>query len=130
MVTRAPQPRRDFEAYLAQRPPAVRALAEDVVALVLAEVPNAEARMNYGCPFFYLGGVPFAYVSASRGRVLLGFVRGADIDDPTGRLRGTGRSSIRRAELPAGEPVPRTAANAWLRQAARLAAAEAAASER
>lgn len=47
--------------------------------------------MHDGCPVVCVADAPFGYVNAFRAHVNVGFFRGAELDDPTGLLEGTGR---------------------------------------
>lgn len=44
-----------------------------------------------GCPTACVGDAAFAYVSAFRAHVNVGFFRGAELEDPAGLLEGTGK---------------------------------------
>lgn len=115
----------DVDRALARAAPPVRALAARLRALVHAEVPAATEALAYGCPFFLVGGVRFAYVSPARGHVTFGLVRGADVREADGVLEGTGRSGVRSARFVPGEALPERPLRKALHAAARLAAAEA-----
>jgi hypothetical protein len=47
--------------------------------------------MHDGCPVARVGDAPFGYVNVFKAHVSVGFLLGAELDDPTGLLRGTGR---------------------------------------
>ena len=108
------------DAFLAKRPLPARVLCGELRALVHATAKDAREGISYGVPFFFAEDVPFCYLSPAKTHVTLGFPMGASIDDPSGRLVGTGKSPIRKVALGLEEPVPREA-RAWVEQASRIA---------
>lgn len=52
---------------------------------------NVLEVLHDGFPYVCLGDVPFAYVNAFTAHANVGFVYGAELDDPAGLLEGTGR---------------------------------------
>ena len=47
--------------------------------------------MHDGCPVACVGDAPFGYVNVFRAHVNVGFFTGAELNDPTGLLEGSGR---------------------------------------
>ena len=47
--------------------------------------------MHDGCPVACVGDAPFGYVNVFRAHVNVGFFNGAELNDPTGSLEGSGR---------------------------------------
>jgi hypothetical protein len=47
--------------------------------------------MHDGCPVACVGDAPFGYVNVFNTHVSVGFFLGAELNDPTGLLEGTGR---------------------------------------
>jgi hypothetical protein len=47
--------------------------------------------MHDGCPVACVGDTPFGYVNVFKAHVNVGFFLGAELNDPTGSLEGTGR---------------------------------------
>jgi hypothetical protein len=47
--------------------------------------------MHDGCPVACVGDAPFGYVNVFKAHVNVGFSLGAELNDPTGLLEGTGR---------------------------------------
>jgi hypothetical protein len=47
--------------------------------------------MHDGCPVACVGDAPFGYVNVFKAHVNVGFFLGAELNDPTGLLEGTGR---------------------------------------
>lgn len=52
---------------------------------------DVRERMHDGCPSASVGDTPIGYVNVSKAHVRVGFFLGAELDDPTGLLEGTGR---------------------------------------
>jgi hypothetical protein len=71
----------------------MRACGDDVLEL-----------MHDGCPVVCVEDAPFAYVNVFKSHTNVGFFHGADLDDPTRLLEGTGKS-MRHVKLkPGREP--------------------------
>ena len=64
--------------------------------------------LHDGMPTACVAGAAFAYVDAFRAHVNVGFFRGAEIADPDGLLKGTGRL-MRHVKLTASDDVDGTA---------------------
>lgn len=105
--------------YYARLAGPVRDVALELDALARASLPRVRVGMKWAVPFYSLRG-PVCYVSAAKKHVTFGLVQGADVPDASGRLVGTGKSPIRKAVFPAGEPVPKSLVRGWLRGAKRL----------
>jgi len=60
--------------------------------------------LHDGCPVVCVEDAPFAYVNAFKAHINVGFFHGADLDDPSGILQGTGKS-MRHVKLMRGECV-------------------------
>ena len=93
--------------FLAAFTPEIRHLALAARAAVLQVAPDAselayDAYNAVALAFTFSGRYKhaFAHVAAYAGHVNLGFNRGADLPDPAGRLRGTGKA-IRHVRLTA-----------------------------
>jgi hypothetical protein len=97
------------EEILAPLPREVRALAEEVRALVRGHVPGAGER---GYPVWRGIGYHdpqsgyFCGIFPNRGEVRLGFEHGASLRDPAGLLTGTGKR-VRYVVLRPGALLPR-----------------------
>lgn len=100
--------------YVARQPSPMREVAERLVALVDAELPEAEGVLWHGHPVWRLGGEPAVLVKAYPKHVTLGFWRGQAIDGP---LTAAGNQEMASVKV-TGE-VPADAAD-WLRQARTL----------
>lgn len=69
----------------------IRACGEDVQEL-----------MHDGCPTACVDDAAFAYVNVFKTHTNVGFFHGADLEDPTGLLEGTGKH-MRHVKVRAGE---------------------------
>ena len=105
--------------YYARLPGPVRDVALDLDALARAALPRVRVGIKWSVPFYSLRG-PVCYVSAAKKHVTFGLVQGIDVRDASGCLVGTGKSPIRKAVFPVGEPVPKALVRGWLRDAKRL----------
>lgn len=47
--------------------------------------------LHYGCPVACVADAPFGYVNTFKAHVNVGFFFGAELEDPTGLLEGSGR---------------------------------------
>lgn len=106
-------------AYIAKLEPPQRDLTAALCTLVAAELPDGEGVVWHGHPVWRLGGAPVVLVKAYPRHVTLGFWRGQEIAEPTGRLvpGARGMASIR---LHGRDELDRATFAAWLREAAEL----------
>jgi hypothetical protein len=93
-----PPPRREYLEFLSAYEPGITALALGVRALVLSEAPaavellyDAYSAVSAGYSFTGRPGEAFIHIAAYAQWVNLGFNRGAELDDPDGVLKGSGR---------------------------------------
>ena len=99
------------EDILAPFPGEVRALADEVLALVRAAVPTAEERAYpvwRGIGYRDAQSGYFCGIFPNRKEVRLGFEHGVSLPDPDGLLTGSGRR-VRYLVLRPGGEVPRDA---------------------
>jgi hypothetical protein len=122
-VERSPRDKA-VDAFIAKLPKTSAKACTRLRALVHEEVPEAREAIYWGVPFFF-GKTPFAYISPGKKHVTLGFTMGAKIDDPSGSLKGTGRTTVRKANLHPGYPLPEADVRLWLRKAAAIDRAQA-----
>jgi len=109
-----------FNGYIAKRSAPVRALLEDLRALVHETLPEAVEGFKWGAPVFdNAHGVTVVYLYGGKDHANLGFVRGAELDDPAKRLKGGGKAGRHVQVLP-GAKIPKAALAALLRQCAGL----------
>ena len=57
--------------------------------IILEAAPDAMESIKWAQPVYEVNG-PFCYIKAFKKSVNFGFWRGIDLDDPSGRLQGTG----------------------------------------
>jgi hypothetical protein len=66
--------------------------------------PDIRELMHDGCPVACVDDIALGYVNAFATHVNVGFFLGAELDDPSGLLQGTGKR-MRHVKLRAGEPI-------------------------
>ena len=66
--------------------------------------PDVREAMHDDCPVACVGDVAFGYVNAFTSHVNVGFFHGADLDDATGLLEGTGKNMRHIKLRPEGMP--------------------------
>jgi hypothetical protein len=80
--------------------------------------PSATSTIKWAQPVWESNG-PFAYIKAFSRSVNIGFWRGAQLDDPAGRLEGEG-DRMKHLSLREGDPVDEAELSAFVRQAVEL----------
>lgn len=109
-----------FDGYIAERSEPVRAVLEDLRALVHEALPEVSEGYKWGAPVFdNAQGVTVVYLYGGKDHANLGFVRGAELDDPGNILKGGGKAG-RHVQVFPGGVIPRTALAALLRQCAGM----------
>lgn len=85
--------RRDpaVDRWLAEQPPELGALARAWFKRMRACGRDVREVIHDDCPTACVGDAAFAYVDAFSAHVNVGFFRGAELDDPSGLLQGTGK---------------------------------------
>ena len=123
-----PPPRREYLEFLSVYEPRITQLALAVRTLVLSEAPEAVELIydayNAVAAGYSFTGRPsdaFIHIAAYASWVNLGFNHGADLDDPGGLLRGTGRQ-VRHIRIAEAGDVRKPAIRAFIRDAIRRAA--------
>ncbi len=107
----------DVDAYIADQSEPQRAIL-DAVRRFIKQDPDIVEGIAWGVPCYFRNG-PFCYTSAAKTHVTLGWFRGIEINDPTGRLTGTGKSPVAKTTIKVGEGLP-DGIDAWFEQALRL----------
>lgn len=92
------------DVWLAARPEALRSLARDWFARMRSCGDDVVVLMHDGCPVACIGDVPFGQVNCFTHHVNIGFFRGAELEDPAGLLKGSGRL-MRHVKLRPDQPV-------------------------
>ena len=79
--------------YIAARSEPVRAMLENLRALVRATLPDMAEAMKYGAPMYSgADGAPRIYLHGGKDHAHLGIIGGDTLDDPDGLLEGHGGS--------------------------------------
>jgi hypothetical protein len=89
-----------------------------VRAVILEAAPAARESIKWAQPVYESDG-PFAYIKAFPATVNFGFWRGAELDDPDGRLIGDG-DRMRHVKLTAATDVDTETFGRWVREAVEL----------
>ncbi len=117
MVRPMPKAPPTIAEYIAARPTPVRQVLEALQTLLIATLPEAEAKMAWGAPVWCNpAGEPVIYLYGGKTHAHLGFVQGAALDDPEGLLKGAGKTG-RHVKLVPGKPWSEAALCALIRQA-------------
>lgn len=120
-----PQPRADFGApvdgFFAKQPAHLRPIVDGLRRLVEEVVPNAEASLKWGMPFYSLDGAMLCAIGAHKAHVNL-ILSGppGTFSDPEGLLVGDGKTG-RHLKLVSIDELPHTAVKGWLKAAVSLA---------
>ena len=85
-----------------------------------ATLPEVTEGMKWGAPV-YIGrdGEPLVYLYGGKDHANLGFLRGAELNDPDELLGGRGKAT-RTVKIYASDEIPRKEIRNLLRQSARL----------
>lgn len=113
----------EVAALLAGFPPPIRAIAADLRAAILSEVPHAAERVRPGwrsLNYHDEGAGFFAAIFPYEDHAGVVFERGAALNDPDGLLEGNQRQ-IRWLRVRPGERIPSAGLARLLRQALLLA---------
>ena len=109
------------EGFFAKQPPQLRAIVDELRALVEAAAPDATAVLKWGMPFFTLDGETLCAIAAFKSHVNL-ILPGppGTYADPEGRLEGDGKTG-KHLKLRGIDDLPRATVRGWLRTAAARA---------
>lgn len=106
--------------YISARLPPVRATLEILRSLIHSALPGAVESMKWGAPVFSnAGGEVVIYLYGGKDHANLGFVRGVELEDPEGLLKGHGKSG-RHIKLYPNQDIPEAAMKALVKQCAAL----------
>jgi hypothetical protein len=108
---------KSVDDYVAQHSDWRREVLESVREAIRSAAPEARESIKWAQPVYESNG-PFAYFRAFQRSVNVGFWRGAQLDDPDGRLEGGDR--MRHMTIREGEPVDRDLIRGWVTQAMEL----------
>jgi hypothetical protein len=112
--------RRDpaVDAWLRERPGELGAIARTWFTHFRACGDDVRELIHDGCPVACVEDVAFGYVNAFKARVNVGFFFGAELEDPTGLLEGSGKR-MRHVKLRPGREPDTTALRALIEAAYR-----------
>ncbi len=110
-----------IDGFFAKQPPQLRAILDELRALIEAAAPDASATLKWGMPFFTRGDEMMCAIAAFKSHVNL-ILPGppGTYADPGGRLEGDGKTG-KHLKLRALAELPRATVRGWLRTAAARA---------
>ena len=111
--------RDDFGAstdrYFAQQPPEKRALLEELRALVLKGVPDAQSSLKWGVPFYQRDGKSICSLAAFKEHVGINFFAPPSVlVDPKKKLEGGGKT-MRMLKVRSAEDIDSASIQRWLK---------------
>lgn len=106
----------EVERWFMTQPPGLGDRAERWFNALRTCGPDVRELLHDGWPTACVEDAAFAYASVHAAHVNIGFYRGADLPDPAGLLRGSGKR-VRHVKLPAGEEVDEKALEALIQAA-------------
>jgi hypothetical protein len=109
------------DGFFAKQPPHLRALLDQLRALIEEAAPEATSSIKWGMPFYLAGGQTVCALAAFKAHVNL-ILPGppGTFADPAGLLEGDGKTG-RHLKLRALAELPRAAVRGWLQIAAARA---------
>ena len=102
-----------IDVWLNDQPPELGAIARRWFQRMRACGNDVRELMHDGCPVACVGDAPFGYVNVFRAHVNVGFFLGAELEDPLGLLKGSGRR-MRHIKLRPEDEVKIAALNALI----------------
>jgi hypothetical protein len=124
-ATSKPAPRADYgkpiDGFFARQPAALRAILEELRALIEEAAPDASSSLKWGMPFYTMGDTMMCALAGHKSHVNL-ILSGppGTYADPEGLLTGDGKTG-RHLKLTSLDQLPHNAVRGWLRTAAELA---------
>ena len=104
------------DEWFAKQPPPLRAIAEELRALVEECLPGAAGALKWGMPFYTLDGTMVCAITAHKAHVNLILAGDPEsFDDPGGLLEGGGKTG-RHLKVRTLDELPRAAVVRWLRR--------------
>jgi hypothetical protein len=107
------------DAFIKRYPKRTADAMQRLRAIVHEEVEGAEEAIYWGVPFFFRH-TPFCYLSPSKRHITVGFTMGGTFKRTWPALKGTGKTTVRKAALHPGYALPEDDIRAWLREAAAI----------
>jgi hypothetical protein len=120
-------PRKDLGApvdgFFAKQPPQLRALLDQLQAMIAEAAPEATAATKWGMPFYSVGANTLCALAAFKAHINL-ILPGppGTYADPNGLLEGDGKTG-KHLKLRPTDTLPRAAVRGWLQTAAARARA-------
>ncbi|HET7505871.1 MAG TPA: DUF1801 domain-containing protein [Kofleriaceae bacterium] len=110
-----------IKSFFARQPAPLRAILEQLRALIEETAPDASSSLKWGMPFFMIGDTMMCALAGHKAHVNL-ILSGppGTYTDPEGLLAGGGKTG-RHLKLTRLEDLPHDAVRGWLRTAAELA---------
>lgn len=105
-----------IDEYRTTVPASLTSVADTLRDLLDNELAGAEGTVWHGHPVWRIGATPVAGFKAHRSSVTLMLWRGAEIDDPTGRLQRSGSATLATVKLAGTDDIDTPAVRSWLRQ--------------
>jgi hypothetical protein len=106
------------EGYVAALDEELAEAARRLRQLIASAAPSATESFKWGQPVYEESG-PFCYFKATGEHLTLGFWRGAELDDPDGRLEGDG-DRMKHIKIRSADDIEEDAVADWVRQAVDL----------
>jgi hypothetical protein len=115
---------KSIDPFFAKQPPVLRAILDELRALLRDAVPAAAGSIKWGMPFFTLDGEMMCAFGAHKSHVNL-ILAGppSSFADPKGLLEGEGKTG-RHLEIASADQIPRAQVKAWMKTAAKNARAK------
>ncbi len=109
----------DVDAFIERYKGPIRAHMEAIRELVHAASPDVREAIYWGVPFYWRHG-PMMYASPAQKHVTVGFTRGREIKDGSGRLEGSEKTPVAKTQFRRGDVLPLDDLNDWIAQALAL----------
>jgi hypothetical protein len=111
-------PPKTVDDYLKSLTPEQAEIVSSLRRLILKAAPEAKESFKWAQPVYEQGG-PFCYIKAFSSAVNFGFWRGVDLEDPKGRLEGSG-DKMRHLKLKQATDIDEKAFTRLVKQAVKL----------
>ena len=109
---------KNVDSWISEHDPAIRQICSSLRDIILEVDPNLKETIKWGNPVYEKKEKVF-YLSATDYYVHFGIFKGALIDDPTGRIVGTGKG-MRHVKVRALEDINRPQFESWMQDALAL----------
>jgi hypothetical protein len=109
------------DGFFAKQPAPLKAIVDELRAMIMAAAPDATATLKWGMPFFMRDGETICALAAFKSHVNL-ILPGppGTYADPDGHLQGDGKTG-KHLKLRSVDEIPRAAVRGWLKTAAARA---------